>query len=508
LTRLQRLRHSLTVHALLIASLNAGLVLLLGLVMMGTAYGHDLLDFVRAPVGDRILAVSRKIALDLLENDSESWDGLLEREAQGTPFKFTLLDSDGRQIAGDRTPMPKSVQDFSNNQNSKLSYTPKWDETDRPDNSYLKGNFFLTWDKQTHMYWAGVHVLIHFMDENMYGHGTLIWHFPRLWTNTYFFNVWPYALLLVGALVLTILCWLPAVGLLLRRVSRLTAATREIAKGNFDTKLPTSKQDEIGQLSASVAMMSRQISGLMQQQQRFVSDAAHELCSPVSRMQMAIELLQRDYAAGTLLENDDDSHDRDYIAGLAEEVQQMSELIQDLLFYSRTRNSPQSIKTEDLPLDEVVKEMIDREGLTGKTILTDVPPGLSVRASAPHLKRALANLLRNAQQYAGDGGKVEISAYRKGDSVHVFVRDNGPGIPTEELGQVFAPFYRVELARSRSTGGTGLGLAIVKSSVEACGGTVQCRNRQPHGLEVEIKLQAAGESEATHGEFEPAQAAH
>ena len=491
--KLFRMRHSLIVQALALAMANAIVVLALGLVMMGTAYGRDLIDFVRAPVGDRILAVSRKVALDLLENDSESWDVILAREAQGTPFQFALLDNEGRQIAGPKMQMPQSILDFSANRDPKLTYTPKWDSADRPDNSFLKGNFFIRHDKPTDMYWAGVHVLIHYMDENMYGHGTLVWRFSTLWTNPYFFNMWPYALLLLSALLLTTLFWLPAVALLLRRVSRLTTATREIAKGNFDTRLPSSRNDEIGQLSESVAIMSRQISGLIQQQQRFVSDAAHELCSPMSRMQMAIELLERKHAADgqAAMPNPAAEADAPFFADLAEEVHQMSELIEDLLFYSRTRNAPMTIPTEGVLLAPLVNDVIEREGLAGTGILTNVPQDLSVQASSAHLRRAIANLLRNAQQYAGESGHVEVAAIVKDSSAHIFVTDHGPGIPEDELEQVFAPFYRVEYARSRRTGGTGLGLAIVKSSVEACGGTVTCRNLRPSGLQVEMILRLA-----------------
>jgi two-component system sensor histidine kinase CpxA len=75
--------------------------------------------------------------------------------------------------------------------------------------------------------------------------------------------------------------------------------------------------------------------------------------------------------------------------------------------------------------------------------------------------------------------------------ISIIVADNGPGIPEAELESVFKPFYRPELARQRETGGVGLGLAIVRTCVEACGGTVQCRNRSPKGLEVEIKLPIA-----------------
>ena len=108
-----------------------------------------------------------------------------------------------------------------------------------------------------------------------------------------------------------------------------------------------------------------------------------------------------------------------------------------------------------------------------------------------YLFRSLANILRNAIRYAGDAGPIVVSASEKGGVVSIIVADNGPGIPASELEEVFKPFYRPEFARQRETGGVGLGLAIVRTCVEACGGTVKCRNRSPKGLEAEIRLPAA-----------------
>jgi two-component system sensor histidine kinase CpxA len=240
--------------------------------------------------------------------------------------------------------------------------------------------------------------------------------------------------------------------------------------------------------------MSRQIAGLMHQQERFVSDAAHELCSPVSRLQIALELSRtasEERRSEKIQEVSSGARLRDtYFNDLAEEVEQMSELIQDLLFYSRARNQKLPPEAQDVEIASTIWKLIDREALSDKEMIVNVPSSLHVHVSESHLRRALANLLRNAHQHAGDAGIVEISAHQDHGGVHVFVRDQGPGIPEGELRQVFAPFYRVEYARSRHTGGTGLGLAIVQSSIEACGGTVSCRNRTPTGLEVEMILPA------------------
>jgi len=114
-----------------------------------------------------------------------------------------------------------------------------------------------------------------------------------------------------------------------------------------------------------------------------------------------------------------------------------------------------------------------------------------------YLMRAISNLLRNAIRYAGDRGPVTVSARRDRDEISIAVSDHGPGLPEDEIDRVFTPFYRLETSRNRDAGGAGLGLAIVRSCVEACKGSVRCRNLAPSGLEVEIRLPAGAEVPAS-----------
>src|SRR5947209_8867609 len=91
---------SLAVRTLILGLINAAAVIVMAMLTMGLAYRRNVVAFLQAPVRERILSISRKISLDLLENNSESWDALLERDAKGTPFQFVLLDSNGDQVAG------------------------------------------------------------------------------------------------------------------------------------------------------------------------------------------------------------------------------------------------------------------------------------------------------------------------------------------------------------------------------------------------------------------------
>jgi two-component system sensor histidine kinase CpxA len=137
---------------------------------------------------------------------------------------------------------------------------------------------------------------------------------------------------------------------------------------------------------------------------------------------------------------------------------------------------------------DAVRRAVRRESLVGVDVEIAVPEGLKVMAQPDALFRALSNVLRNAARYAGASGPIRVHAYADAGTVDVVVSDHGPGVPPNAIDRLCEPFFRVDAARNRKTGGTGLGLAITKSAVEASGGRVACRNREPSGLEVHLTL--------------------
>ena len=169
----------------------------------------------------------------------------------------------------------------------------------------------------------------------------------------------------------------------------------------------------------------------------------------------------------------------------------MSALVNELLNFSRAGMQALDLKLANVSLAATVARVLERESSPDVAIQVSVDETLNVLADAEYLFRALSNVVRNAIRYAGHAGPIQISAQAGQDAVAITVADNGPGVPQDHLEDLFAPFYRLDPARSQETGGLGLGLAIVRSSIEACQGSVRCRNRQPHGLEVEIRLPAA-----------------
>jgi two-component system, OmpR family, sensor histidine kinase CpxA len=169
---------------------------------------------------------------------------------------------------------------------------------------------------------------------------------------------------------------------------------------------------------------------------------------------------------------------------MREEIQHVSNLVNELLSFSKASLREKEIQLKPVALAEVVRRVVAREA-EGQ-IAVEIPENLHVLAEPDLLARAFANLVRNALRYGA--GPISIRAIEAVEMVYATVSDSGRGVPEDELQRIFDPFYRLEPSRDRETGGIGLGLAIVKTCIQACHGTVTARNRQPTGLEVEIRL--------------------
>lgn len=477
-------RSSLSAKILITAFVN---ILLLGVVIAAFARLQlqlDLSSFLLAPTRDRILSVSRLIALELPNKPQADWTPLLDQYSATYPAKFYLFDSHGNQIAGAPITLPKPITDFVS---AERDHPPGISEPPPPPKPHDNGkpgpppNFVSS--KADHLYWVATHFPIWREGVRTHPiHGNLVWVFPSLWTNSFFFDYRPWLLVLLAVIVVSLICWVPLIRGLTRSIAEITHATGVIAEGHFEIAVTTRRRDELGQLSHAINRMAERLLSYVHGQKRFLSDVAHELCSPIARMQMALGILEQR------------AHDqqKSYVSDLQEEVEHMSGLINQLLSFSKAEINPSGKKLVPVNVAATVQNVLEREDSATAVIDVRVEKSLEVLAQPEYLFRSIANLVRNAIRYAGHAGPIVVSATNGGNTVSIVVADEGPGVPESELEEIFKPFYRPEFARQRETGGTGLGLAIVKSCVEACNGTVHCRNKQPHGLRVEILLPASG----------------
>jgi two-component system sensor histidine kinase CpxA len=474
-------RFSLSTRILLLAFLNVALLALVFAAFARVEYRFELGSFLLAPARDRMFAVSRLIGLDLPQTPRASWDQLLQRQGAAASAKLYLFREDGVQLAGAAVTLPPELR-ASFSREHEHGPPPFQDRPPGPHGHHPHGPqrpIFFQRTGNPPAYWAGIPIPVWNDTPGRPEHGVLVWQFSSLWANSFFFDYRPWAAVILAVVIVCVICWLPLIRNLTHAVTQLTAASERIAEGEFDVPVTVRRRDELGQLGQAIQSMAQKLAGYVHGQKRFLGDVAHELCSPIARIQVSLGILEQRATPAQ----------REYVETLREEVGEMSALVSELLSFSKAQIGGHTALTR-VSVAETVARVVEREASGAASIETNIDNNVAVMAQPDYLYRSIANLVRNAVRYAGDAGPIVIGAANGGGEVSITVCDQGPGLPEPELEEIFKPFYRPEFARQRETGGAGLGLAIVKTCVEACGGTVACRNRTPRGLEVEIRLAA------------------
>ena len=272
-------------------------------------------------------------------------------------------------------------------------------------------------------------------------------------------------------------------------VSTLSEATRRFAEGELDTRVSGDlggRGDELAGLGRDFDDMAERIGSLLDNQRQLLTDISHELRSPLARLYVALGLARRQSDASAT-----DALDR-----IERETERLNDLIGQLLTLTRLQDPETIGDRRPVDLVALVREVVEdadyeaREG--GKSVQLDTVESCTTTGREELLRRAIENVVRNAVRYAPVGSTVEASlavAQHNGSAqARIEVRDHGPGVPDDDLGHLFQPFYRVDSARDRERGGTGLRLSISKRAVRAHGGTISASNPTDGGLLVEIHL--------------------
>ncbi len=436
--------------------------------------------------GERLRAASEVIVAELKTRPIEEWTDALKHHERAYNVQLFLFRNDGVQAAGEPVDMPKEVAE-------KVAERRAGDGLGRgpPPGRGMRRALelavtapqpaFVLRAGDPRRYWVGVRLPLTIESQARPCPILLLVASPSLRAGGLFFDVTPWVAAAFGAMLFSVLFWIPLVRGVTRSVSQMTRATELIAEGRFETRVDEARGDELGRLGSAVNRMAARLSGFVAGQKRFLGDTAHELCSPIARMQVALGILEARA----------DESQKARVADVQEELEHIAGLVNDLLAFSRAGLQPKEVKRVPVNLASLARRAIEREGPEDGRVLCRIDENLTAMAEPELLSRALANLVRNALRYAGHAGPVTLSAEAGEGRVTIAVADQGPGAPEAMLQQIFDPFFRGDPSRSRETGGVGLGLAIVKTCVEACQGSVSARNRQPSGLVVEIVLPAA-----------------
>jgi signal transduction histidine kinase len=283
--------------------------------------------------------------------------------------------------------------------------------------------------------------------------------------------------LIVGTPLLLVLLaaasWL-VIGRTLRPIALLRRGAAEISGTQRHRRLPVPEaRDEVHSLAATLNDMLARLEEADARQRALVSDAAHELRSPLASIRLQLEVA---------LSHPEKQDWGETAEGVLEDTLRLARLAEDLLALARL-DEGRPTRREPVDLGELARQTAERYGLT-----PEIASPVAVLGNPLDLGRVLTNLIDNAVRYAAS--TVAVGLRTDGPTAELTVTDDGPGIPAEDRERVFDRFTRLDSARSRDDGGAGLGLAIVRTTVETYGGTVHLEDASP-GLRAVVRLPLA-----------------
>lgn len=297
-------------------------------------------------------------------------------------------------------------------------------------------------------------------------------------------NIWPF--LLISILVSGTACFFLA-RYLTKRLRTLQEATHKIAKGDLSVRVSESfagEKDEVAELGRDFDHMTARLEKSMQEQQRLVKDVSHELRTPLARLQIALAIAQQKSP----------EHIQPELEKIRLAADYLNSIITDILTIPvQTQEAP--------PLDDVVDlvsllQML-RDNYTDEAAKKQVRIDLNCQLDealantrSSTLVGVFENVLRNALLYTPEHSciRIHLDINLRSDRYRISIADQGPGVPEENINDIFEPFYRTDQARARESGGFGLGLAIAQRTVSMHRGMIYAENNPDRGLCVFIEI--------------------
>lgn len=271
---------------------------------------------------------------------------------------------------------------------------------------------------------------------------------------------------------------------ILHPIRKIINTTQNIKINNLGERLDENNcEDELQELAKTINHMLNRIQTGVEQQQRFVADASHELRTPITVISGYANMLDR-------WGKNDVSVLDEGIAAIKSEASQMQNLIEKLLFLARIDQDMQVVKKSPVEMKNLIDEVIQETRLiaTEHQILLCRNDPAVVFADPISLKQLLRIFIENSIKYTPAGGKISIASREACAHLEISVEDTGIGIPEEDQPKVFDRFYRVDKSRSKTTGGTGLGLSIARWIAEQHASTIHLTSKPGKGTTLTLSI--------------------
>jgi two-component system sensor histidine kinase BaeS len=268
-----------------------------------------------------------------------------------------------------------------------------------------------------------------------------------------------------------------------RPIRQLAGGAAMLAEGRFEVRLPENRSDELGDLARHFNTLAQRLDSAESARRQWVADTSHELRTPLAVLRAQLEAIQDGVRSAS----------PDTVDAMLRQVLALNKLIDELYALARADLGALDVKPERLDLWQLAggqaRAFEARLQAAGLALELGPPPARAqVMADPDRMRQVLDNLLENSLRYTASGGRVRIEAELDGAILRLHLDDSAPGVPDAALPQLAQRFYRVDASRSRAHGGAGLGLALCRRLLEAQGATLGFAHSQIKGLRATIAI--------------------
>lgn len=270
----------------------------------------------------------------------------------------------------------------------------------------------------------------------------------------------------------------------LKPIETMTDTVKKISISKLNTRLNLEgSQDELKDLSKTFNNMLDRIQSSYEKENRFVSDASHELRTPIAVIQGYINLLDR-------WGKNDKEILNEGITAIKKETENMKELVEKLLFLARADKNTQIVNKEDFNISEVLEEVVKETRMIDSShdISYEGSGDIIINGDIKLIKEMFRIFIDNSIKYTNPGGTIKITSSLAGDKALFTISDNGIGIKKDDLPYIFDRFYRADKSRTKKSGGNGLGLSIAKWIAMIHNGEISVESKVDYGTKISIKM--------------------
>ena len=287
------------------------------------------------------------------------------------------------------------------------------------------------------------------------------------------------------AILISGLISLGLAALLTRPIRRLRAAAQSMAAGDLSVRVGGKGNDEVAELARDFDVMAERLREMLESQRRLLSDVSHELRSPLARLRVALELLEK---------NDDRER---ALKRIGKEADELERLVSNLLSLARLESGQSTLERKPVSLQQLLKTIVNDADFEaearGRHVSLEAERDFTLQGDPVLLRAAIENVVRNAIRHTHERTTVDVCLTLQENSARIVVCDRGDGVPERELSRMFEAFTRIGEARDRHSGGFGLGLSITGQVMAAHGGRVSAANRSGGGLCVSLIFAPSGQ---------------